>query len=70
MKKYLVVFEKAENNYAAFVPDLPGCVATGISRNETESNIIDAIRLHIQGLREDNISVPKGKAFAEFVEID
>ena len=58
MKKYLVVFEKAEKNYSAYSPDLPGCVATGRSRNEVESNIKEAIQFHVDGMKEDGLSLP------------
>ena len=53
MTRYAVVFEKANGNYSAYVPDLPGCVATGSSLQETERQIREAIRFHLDGLRED-----------------
>jgi len=50
MKKYLVIFEKTSIGYSAYVPDLPGCVATGITKEETEKNIFEAIQFHLEGL--------------------
>ncbi len=66
--KYLVVIEKAENNYAAFIPDLPGCVATGATLNELHRNITDAVAMHLEGLREDGMPIPEPLTQAEFVE--
>ena len=66
--RYAVVIEKAGNNYSAYVPDLPGCVATGATVHETEAEIRDAIRFHIDGLKEDGLPVPPPAAVAEYVE--
>ncbi|MDI6026012.1 type II toxin-antitoxin system HicB family antitoxin [Corticibacterium sp. UT-5YL-CI-8] len=66
--RYAVVIEKAGENYSAYVPDLPGCVATGATVSETEAEIRDAIRFHIDGLREDGLPVPAGVSLAEYVE--
>jgi predicted RNase H-like HicB family nuclease len=55
---FAVVIEKAGNNYSAYVPDLPGCIATGATYAETETEIRDAIRFHIDGLREDGLPIP------------
>jgi len=66
--KYAVVFEKSANNYAAFVPDLPGCVATGKTRRTVEKNIREAIAFHIEGLRQDGEPVPVPEAWTELVE--
>ena len=66
--KYAVVFEKSLNNYAAFVPDLPGCVATGKTRRAVEKNIREAISFHIEGLRQDGEPVPEPEAWIELVE--
>ena len=66
--RYAVVIEKAEANYSAYVPDLPGCVATGDSVHACEVNIRDAIRFHIEGLIEDRQPVPHPSARAEYVE--
>ena len=56
MHGFLIVFEKAENNWAAYSPDLPGCVATGQSREETEANMREAIQFHIEELHEEGVS--------------
>jgi predicted RNase H-like HicB family nuclease len=65
---YLVVVEKAKHNYAAYVPDLPGCIATGSTLEEVHANIRSAIAMHIEGLREDGLPVPEPQTQAEFVE--
>ena len=67
MYKFLIIIEKADNNYSAYSPDLPGCVATGISYKEAEKNMYDAIEMHINGLIEDGLSVPEANAMAEYV---
>lgn len=66
--RYAVVIEKAEGNYSAYVPDLPGCIATGASVAEVETEIRDAIRFHIDGLKEDGQPVPSPSSIAEYVE--
>ena len=67
MTKYAVVIEKAESNYSAYVPDLPGCVAVGDTVAETQREIQAAIRFHIVGLKEDGLEVPKPSAVVEYV---
>ena len=60
MRKYAVVIEKVpDSNYCAFVPDLPGCVSTGDTRQEVEQNIREAIEFHLEGMVEDGISIPE-----------
>jgi len=66
--KYLVVIEKAERNYAAYVPDLPGCIATAPTLDEWHHNIRSAVAMHLEGLREDGLPVPEPQTHAEFVE--
>ena len=66
---YAVVIEKAASNYAAYVPDLPGCVATGQTREETEQQIRQAIELHLRGMREDRLSIPEPVSQVEYVEV-
>lgn len=63
--KYLVVFEKAESNYSAHLPDLPGCVATGKTVEQTMGSITKAIEVHLRGLREDGLPIPEPTARAE-----
>jgi len=66
--RYAIVIEKANGNYSAYVPDLPGCVATGDSVAAVEIEIRDAIRFHIDGLKEDGLPVPKPTSIADYVE--
>ena len=66
--RYAIVIEKADGNYSAYVPDLPGCVATGATVAETESEIRDAIRFHIDGLKQDGQPIPKPTSIADYVE--
>ncbi len=67
--RYAIVIEKAETNYSAYVPDLPGCVATGASIQEVEAEIREAIAFHIEGLREDGSLVPVPSSQVEYIEI-
>ncbi len=69
MHKFLVVIEKADGNYSAHSPDLPGCVATGKTHDEAEKNMYEAIKMHVDGLMEDRLPVPKSHATAEYVVI-
>ena len=66
--RYAIVIEKAEANYSAYVPDLPGCVATGTTVPEVEQEMREAIRFHIDGLKEDGLPVPQATSIAEYVE--
>jgi predicted RNase H-like HicB family nuclease len=70
MQRYLVVIEKANGNYSAYSPDLPGCVASGSTREEVERNMHDAVQLHLQGLREDNLPIPDPNSSAEYITVD
>ena len=67
--RYAIVIEKAESNYAAYVPDLPGCVATGRTVEETEKEIREAIDLHLRGMREDGLPIPEPSSSVDYVEI-
>jgi predicted RNase H-like HicB family nuclease len=69
MHKYLVIFEKARDNYSAYSPDLPGCIATGKTREAVEKNIKEAITFHIKGLKEDGLPLPEPASFTEYVEV-
>jgi predicted RNase H-like HicB family nuclease len=69
MHKFLIVIEKANGNFSAYAPDLPGCVATGATREEVERNIQEAIEMHIEGLKEDNAPIPEPSSSAEYVVI-
>jgi predicted RNase H-like HicB family nuclease len=66
--RYAIVIERAEGNYSAYVPDLPGCVATGRTVDEVEREIREAIQFHLDGLREDGLPVPEACAVCEYVE--
>ena len=66
--RYAIVIEKAESNYSAYVPDLPGCVATGATVEEVEREIRAAIRFHVDGLREDGLPIPAPTSLCEYVE--
>jgi predicted RNase H-like HicB family nuclease len=66
--KYAVVFEKSERNYAAYVPDLPACVATGRTRQAVNRNIRDAIGLHLEGLKREGAHIPEPTSWTELVE--
>jgi predicted RNase H-like HicB family nuclease len=67
--RYAVVIEKAEGNYSAYVPDLPGCVATGATVEEAESQIREAIEFHLEGLRQDGAPIPEPVSRVEYIEI-
>jgi predicted RNase H-like HicB family nuclease len=69
MQKYLVIFEKANGNYSAYSPDLPGCIATGATRREVEKNIKEAISFHVKGLQEDGSPIPEPSSFTEYIEV-
>ena len=67
--RYAIVVEKAENNYSAYVPDLPGCVATGSTVEETEREMREAIEFHIEGLVEDGLPIPQPASIVEYLEV-
>lgn len=66
--QYAVVIEKGERNYSAYVPDLPGCVATGETLEEVRQHIRTAVDFHIEGLKEDGIPVPEPTSVCDYVE--
>ena len=67
--RYAIVIEKSDGNFSAYVPDLPGCVATGKTRDQVARNMHAAIELHVRGLAEDNLPIPKGHASAEYIAV-
>ncbi len=69
MTNFLVVIEKANGNYSAYSPDLPGCIATGQSVDETKKNMKIAIEMHLQGLLEDHLPIPQPTALAEYIGV-
>lgn len=69
MRRYAVVVERAGSNYSAYAPDLPGCVASGDSVEETLANMREAIALHLRGLRDDGLPVPDPSSTTTYVEV-
>jgi len=67
--KFAVVIEQAELNYSAYVPDLPGCVATGATIKDAENEIRAAIKFHIEGMKEDGLPIPSPRSAVEYVEV-
>jgi predicted RNase H-like HicB family nuclease len=69
VKRYAIVIERADANYAAYVPDLPGCVATGETVEQTERRLLQAIEIHVKGLREDRLPVPEPSSVVDYLEV-
>jgi predicted RNase H-like HicB family nuclease len=69
MRRFLIVVERAKGNYSAYSPDLPGCVATGKTREQATRRMHEAIELHIAGLREDGLVIPRSSSSAEYVAV-
>ena len=69
MYRFLIIIEKANGNFSAYSPDLPGCVATGKTREQVARNMHAAIELHVRGMRADNLPVPKSHSFAEYIAV-
>jgi len=69
MKRYAIVVERAGGNCAAYVPDLPGCVATRQTVEETERLLREAIELHVAGMREDGLPVPEPSSVVDYLEV-
>jgi predicted RNase H-like HicB family nuclease len=69
MYRFLVVIEKAHGNYSAYSPDLPGCVATGRTREQVARSMHEAIEMHVRGLLEDGLPVPRSYSSAEYVAV-
>ena len=69
MYRVLVVFEQGENNYSAYAPDIPGCIATGRTKEETQENMRSALAMHIKGMIEDGEAVPPLDSMAMFIEV-
>jgi len=70
MYRFLVIVEQIDGNYSAYSPDLPGCVATGTTREEAEERMHEAIELHIEGLREDGFPVPRSRSSAIYIAVN
>jgi predicted RNase H-like HicB family nuclease len=69
MKRFLVIFEKAGNNFSAYSPDLPGCIATGKTRQQAAAAMQRAIQLHLEGLMAERLPLPRNRVSAEFIEV-
>lgn len=67
--KYAIVIEDAGANFSAYVPDLPGCVATGSTVEETEIAIREAVQFHLEGLRSDNLPIPRASSRVDYIEV-
>jgi predicted RNase H-like HicB family nuclease len=66
--RYAMIIEKGERNFSAYVPDLPGCVATGKTLDEVKRRMSEAVELHLRGMREDGLSIPEPTSLADYVE--
>jgi predicted RNase H-like HicB family nuclease len=67
--RYAIVIEKAGDNFSGYVPDLPGCIATGATVEETESELREAIEFHVAGLREDGTPIPPPSSRVDYVDV-
>jgi len=67
--KYLVIIEETKTGYSAFSPDLPGCVATGSSKEEMGKNMKDAIAFHLDGMQQEGLEVPQPHSFSTYLEV-
>lgn len=67
--KYLIIIEKSNTGFSAYSPDLPGCVSTGATPDETEQNMREAIEFHIEGLKAEGYEIPKPSSRSSYVEI-
>ena len=70
MRRYLIVIEKAGNNYSAYSPDVLGCATTGDTREETRRNMIEALEFHLEGLVEDGDPIPESESSAEYIMVN
>jgi predicted RNase H-like HicB family nuclease len=69
MVKYSIIIEKVGNNYSAYFPDVPGCVATGDTINEVKDNLKKALETHLRGLMEDGLPIPKAESQVDYITI-
>ncbi len=69
MKRFLVIYEKTKRNYSAYSLDLPGCVATGSTRRQVEANMRKAIHMHLEGLREERLPIPRSRVSAGYIQV-
>ncbi len=69
MHRYVIIIEKANGNYSAYSPDLPGCIATGLNKEELLKNMYEAIEFHIKGIKEDKLPIPEPQTTVDYIEI-
>jgi len=69
MRRLLIIVKKGSGNFSAYAPDLPGCVATGATPEETKASMQAAVDMHVRGLREDQLPIPEPSVIAEYVEV-
>ena len=69
MHRFLIIVEKATGNFSAYSPDLPGCVATGATREETEINMHEAVIMHLKGMQDDGTPIPESRSSAEYIAV-
>ena len=69
MSRFLVIIEKGKTNYSAYVPDLPGCIATGKTLEEVKSNMRQAISMHLEGMLEDHEQLPTPETTADYIDV-
>lgn len=67
MRRYLVIYEKSEDDYSAYVPDLPGCTSAGASRPEIEENIFEAIKLHLEVMESEGLPIPEASSDSQML---
>jgi predicted RNase H-like HicB family nuclease len=67
--KYLIIIEKTDTGYSAYSPDLPGCVSTGATHEEVESNMREAIKFHVEGLKIEGFPIPQPSSTSAYIEI-
>lgn len=67
--RYLVIIEKTDNNYSAYMPDIPGCVATGKTQEKAHKELVKVFKMHLKGMEEDGLSIPKPVAEAEYINL-
>jgi len=69
MKRFLVIYEQTDRNYSAYSLDLPGCVATGRTKRQAAANMRKAIQMHLEGLREERIPIPRQRVSAGYIQV-
>jgi predicted RNase H-like HicB family nuclease len=69
MNRFLVIYEQTNRNYSAYSLDLPGCVATGSTKRQVEANMRKAIQMHLEGLREERIPIPRKRVTAGYIQV-